>query len=66
MNGRGEIVSLKSGGPLMSVMEIREFDGREHALCTWVDTSSSVQTKYFPVELLVRESEAPDSPSADS
>ncbi|WP_431312786.1 DUF2158 domain-containing protein [Roseateles agri] len=67
MNDPSVIVSLKAGGPLMSIMEIREFHGREHALCTWVDASSSVQTRYFPLELLVRESEtSPDTPFANS
>ena len=53
----GSVVKLKSGGPIMTVIEIEEeFNGRKNAYCTWYAQDIDIPVKYryqtFPIEAL--------------
>ena len=45
---KGDIVQLKSGGPLMTITDIE--DG--YAYCKWFDKNNEVKNESFPTESL--------------
>ena len=52
---RGEIVRLKSGGPVMVVVSvIRAFlgDGHQMTKCVWMDEENKVQHRDYSADLL--------------
>jgi uncharacterized protein YodC (DUF2158 family) len=51
----GELVKLKSGGPLMTVTSMSASPGRAVLyVCQWIDKDHRAQTGTFPKEALVR------------
>ena len=50
----GDTVTLKSGGPIMTVREIVDPDesGTKWAVCVWIDESGKPQEKYYPLTVL--------------
>lgn len=49
----GDVVQLKSGGPLMTVESTGpDTSGRERVLCVWFDSKESQQKNSFAVESL--------------
>ncbi|TNE37205.1 MAG: DUF2158 domain-containing protein [Alphaproteobacteria bacterium] len=49
----GDVVMLKSGGPVMTVTKIEENStGREKIWCVWFDSKGVRQTSNFPPEAL--------------
>jgi len=46
----GETVELKSGGPIMTVIEAGSdaFAGEPHVSCKWFDSAGKVQSESFP------------------
>ena len=44
----GEVVTLKSGGPLMTIRKIES----AQALCDWFDAKKERQTQYFDLSTL--------------
>ena len=46
----GSVVKLKSGGPLMTVVEIEQAspDGTDQAYCTWFSSSDDTNYGTFP------------------
>ncbi len=47
----GDIVKLRSGGPLMTVISADD----ENAYCVWFDVQSQAHTKTFRVATIIRE-----------
>ena len=47
----GDVVQLKSGGPIMTITEIGSaFEGGGlFAWCTWFKSSNEPETKHFPL-----------------
>lgn len=58
----GETVSLKSGGPVMTVREVQFVDGVESATCEWL-VKGKVKTKQFPAAMLVKATPPSPRPS---
>jgi uncharacterized protein YodC (DUF2158 family) len=50
---KGDTVRLKSGGPLMTVVETKG----NQLLCQWFDKNEALQSRLFDVESLDNESE---------
>jgi uncharacterized protein YodC (DUF2158 family) len=51
----GELVKLKSGGPLMTVTSMSPNPGRTVLyVCQWIDKDYRAQTGTFPKEALIR------------
>jgi len=51
----GDVVHLKSGGPLMTITDIGDYgDGHTSARCTWFDKHKS-EEKVFPLHSLKKE-----------
>lgn len=50
----GDIVTLKSGGPDMTIVEIGEtYEGSSmQAWCSWFKSSNEPETKHFPLAAL--------------
>jgi len=48
----GDVVRLKSGGPAMTVLEIRN-DGK-HLRCAFFDEATGMDTEIFPPAALVK------------
>ncbi|WP_093983993.1 YodC family protein [Shewanella algae] len=49
----GDVVQLKSGGPLMTIINVIE--GK--ALCTWFDDKKELKTANFPIVVLETDEE---------
>lgn len=52
----GDLVELRSGGPLMAVQEVVG----NHALCMWFDDAGELQERRF---LLISLRKAPEAPA---
>lgn len=50
----GELVRLKSGGPLMTVSTLTDADGDVMVKCCWHDRAGMIQSLDFTPELLQR------------
>ena len=50
----GELVRLKSGGPLMTVSTLTDADGEVLVRCCWHDRAGTIQSLDFMPELLQR------------
>lgn len=52
----GDVVTLKSGGPAMTVSEIgrNERTGRTNVACKWFDKNEQVKEDVFAIELLAK------------
>lgn len=49
----GNVVRLKSGGPLMTVEQVgQDAAGRDRVWCKWFDKNSNPQTETFPPETI--------------
>lgn len=51
----GDVVTLKSGGPAMTVNAVEDYAGTMSAFCVWFDAKKQVDG-VFPVTSLVVES----------
>jgi len=47
----GDVVQLKSGGPLMTVRWVQDDYGTETAYCNWFDNNKENGAKYLPAQL---------------
>lgn len=54
----GDIVQLKSGGPKMTVTEVKDFMGELHVYCTWFAGAKNEHNS-FPPDALVPIEEEP-------
>jgi uncharacterized protein YodC (DUF2158 family) len=60
----GEVVKLKSGGPLITVTSISISADRPALFnCQWIDKDHRAQSGTYPAEALVRSSEKKAAPS---
>ena len=51
----GDVVSLKSGGPIMTITTIGHLYGdneQVHAWCTWFKSKNETHTDNFPIEAI--------------
>ena len=48
----GDIVQLKSGGPRMTVVEVKEWSGEVRVWCTWFDAKNNTLSESFPLAAL--------------
>jgi uncharacterized protein YodC (DUF2158 family) len=53
----GDVVQLKSGGPLMTVNEVGENYGVPTVFCAWFDSKENEKSSGFRPELLRKVSE---------
>lgn len=51
MFNSGELVQLKSGGPIMTVVSV---DVDNQVTCTWFDSQQVLQTSHFVSQTLMR------------
>jgi uncharacterized protein YodC (DUF2158 family) len=63
----GDLVKLKSGGPVMTISLVRERENLSVIQCKWFDSSNSLQTESFLKETLVlwRPQPSPTLPDPD-
>lgn len=48
----GDVVTLLSGGPMMTVAETK--DAVDEVFCIWFDDAKHLHNKWIPTELLVK------------
>ena len=63
----GEVVRLKSGGPLMTVEKavMPGSDGKPRVLCRWAMDGGDLASADFPVAMLMSYAELPDVEEAE-
>ena len=49
----GDVVELKSGGPVMTVVDVQQASGRTIVSCTWMSNRRQYETQAFPIEAFV-------------
>jgi uncharacterized protein YodC (DUF2158 family) len=47
----GDVVQLKSGGPLMTILEVASRDGRDMVHCIWA-AGTDEKSSWYPQEVL--------------
>jgi len=50
----GDVVTLKSGGPKMTILQIQEFNIGKMAICQWFN-GNDLEAKMFNTETLIKE-----------
>lgn len=53
----GDVVQLKSGGPLMTISSIEPFNGVQSATCRWFHKDNKQDKGVFALTMLVRDEE---------
>lgn len=50
----GDVVQLRSGGPLMTVVKKEDYDNAQTAACWWFNTNDMLQNAEYPLYVLVK------------
>lgn len=58
----GDLVCLKSGGPVMTVAEVTEYKTYTDCNCMWFTEEGSAAGGTFPLKGLVKVEEVPEAP----